>query len=364
MATNTTSEAPSQTSGEAAASCTTAVPGKYGNVPITACNSYYNFNPEFAPAVAVCVLFSILTLAHMAEAYMFKKRYCWVLIMGAAWEAIGFGLHTAGAHDQQNAGYATAHNLLFLLSPLWINAFAYMTFARMVHYFLPESRVWKIKGASLAKCFVWADILAFIIQGVGGLMANPGNDSSTMKTGVDVYMGGIAVQEAFVLFFISLMVLFHRQSISLETSIRVRERPWRPLLYALYGVLLAITVRIIFRLVEYSRGMQPSNPVPFHEEYAYALDAFPMMVAILILAVIHPGRYLVGPESEFPKKSRKERKAEKKAKKAEKQAAKAERKAGRHFAKVGELAYNESSERGDSGSWDAYDMSERNQAHV
>jgi RTA1 like protein len=69
--------------------------------------------------------------------------------------------------------------------------------------------------------------------------------------------------------------------------------------------------------------------VPFHEAYSYVLDAFPMMVAILALAVVHPGRTLMGPESEFPRISRKERKALKKDKKAAKKEQRLARKEGR-----------------------------------
>lgn len=43
-----------------------------------------------------------------------------------------------------------------------------------------------------------------------------------------------------------------------------------------------------------------------------------MMVALLLLVIFHPGRFLVGPDSEFPKLSR----AEKKQLKAERKAAK------------------------------------------
>lgn len=67
--------------------------------------------------------------------------------------------------------------------------------------------------------------------------------------------------------------------------------------------------------------MTPSNPIPFHEAYSYALDAFPMLAALVILAVWHPGRVLQGPNSDFTL-VRAERKAAKKAAKAEKRAAK------------------------------------------
>jgi hypothetical protein len=79
---------------------------------------------------------------------------------------------------------------------------------------------------------------------------------------------------------------------------------------------LILQVRIVFRIAEFARGITPDNEVLFHEEYAYALDCFPMMVTLLILAIIHPGRYLVGPDSEFPHVSRKEKRALKQEKKA------------------------------------------------
>lgn len=59
------------------------------------------------------------------------------------------------------------------------------------------------------------------------------------------------------------------------------------------------------------------------------------MVAILALAIIHPGRTLIGPESEFLRISRKERKALKKEKKAAKLEEKAAKKEQRQTIKEG-----------------------------
>lgn len=163
--------------------------------------------------------------------------------MGATWETVSFILHALGAHDQQNSGYATSHQLLYLLAPLWINAFAYMTIARMVHYFLPDKTVWRIRGVSLAKYFVWADVLAFLVQAVGGIMATPQAGADVIKIGLNVYMGGMGLQEAFILFFIGLMVVFHRRARTLDAYAGAKRcQDWRPLLYALYGALVAVTV--------------------------------------------------------------------------------------------------------------------------
>ncbi|KAI1864074.1 hypothetical protein JX265_007370 [Neoarthrinium moseri] len=309
--------------------CITAVPGHNGHVDdLSACNAYYNYDPQFAPAVAVAVIFGFLFGVHLFQGFAYKKRYTWVVIMGAAWETVGFILHSLGSKDQQQIGYATGWNILFLLAPLWINAFVYMTFAREAYYYLPQShrRIRGINATSLAKWFVWADILTFIIQAAGGLMASPGADPNIVKTGLNVYLAGTSLQQFFIILFLWLMIEFHVRCNSWGVSGAAeqgpRKRSWKPLHFALYSVLTCISVRIIYRIAEFAGGITPSNPIPFHEEYAYALDCFPMMLALLILAIWHPGRFLVGPESEFPKLSR----AEKKQAKADRKAAKAQRK--------------------------------------
>ena len=274
--------------------------------------------------------------------------------MGSLWEMTAFILHSLGAKDQQNIAYATVYNVLFLLAPLWINAFVYMTFARMVFYFTADQKVWRVKAVSLAKYFVWLDIGSFIVQAVGGTMATPGASPQIVQTGINVYMAGIGIQEAFILFFVGLMVVFHRRSEAVEKAgMHIRENSWRPLLYALYAVLVLITIRIIYRIAEFAGGITPSNPIPFHEEYAYALDAFPMMLAILILAVFHPGRTLVGVDSEFPRLTRKEKKAIKKAKKDAKKADKEAKKEEKAAKKAEKVARKEKSNTMDYGSDEA-----------
>jgi hypothetical protein len=40
--------------------------------------------------------------------------------------------------------------------------------------------------------------------------------------------------------------------------------------------------------------------LPFHEIYFYALEAVPMLLAILVFNITHPGSLLVGYQSEMP----------------------------------------------------------------
>ena len=77
------------------------------------------------------------------------------------------------------------------------------------------------------------------------------------------------------------------------------------LLYIVYTALALITVRIIFRLIEYAEGFESS--IPTQEAYQYVFDSTPMLIALVLFNVVHPGRVMPGKDSDFP--SRKARRA-------------------------------------------------------
>lgn len=86
-------------------------------------------------------------------------------------------------------------------------------------------------------------------------------------------------------------------------------------------------MRIIYRVIEFTPGVSESNPILAHEAYPFGLDATPMALALILLNLLHPGMVLRGPDSEFPKRTRAEKKAAKQQKKREKQEKKARKKA-------------------------------------
>ncbi|KAF3035582.1 hypothetical protein E8E12_006798 [Didymella heteroderae] len=262
--------------------CTAAVPGKYGRVDdYSACNAYYTYNPCFAAAILFSVLFGILTVSHTTQAFWYKKRFTWVVITGVLFELTSFVCRTLVSRDQQNVGLATAR----------INAFHFMTFGRLVHFVHPDRR-------SAGRCR-WFD---------------------AQKIGLKVYMAGIGVQDGFIIVFTVLGVKFVRDLLQVEARGRMpsNKTGWRLQMWIMFTVLVFITVRIIFRLVEFTKGFEPGNLMLFDEAYIYCLDASPMLLALLLLSVMHPGRVLVGSESEFPRPSRKEKKLMEQQEKEEK----------------------------------------------
>ncbi|RJE27298.1 RTA1 domain-containing protein [Aspergillus sclerotialis] len=256
--------------------------------------------------------------------------------MGGLWELAAMVLRVLLTRHQNIVAYYTPSFLLMLLAPLWINAFLYMVLGRMVYFFDDEKKLAGISAIRLGTLFVLLDIIAFIVQAAGGVLASmDGAPSHIIQIGLNVYMGGIGLQELFILCFAGLTIIFHRRMIATETTGLGWERgnqgpmPWRWMFYAIYVALVLITIRIIFRLVEYSHGVSSTSPILRYEVYQYVLDLAPMFLAFLVLNIFHPGRVLTGPESEFPRLSRAEKKKLKQEKKAEKAARKADKKAGR-----------------------------------
>ncbi|KAL8727556.1 MAG: hypothetical protein Q9166_005962 [cf. Caloplaca sp. 2 TL-2023] len=122
-----------------------------------------------------------------------------------------------------------------------------------------------------------------------------------MFQGLYIYMGGVGFQQFFVLVFFYIASKFQQQ-VEQEDPTRLSEALL--LLYAQYAVLVLITVRTVFGLVDYSKGLD--STIPNHEAYQYVFDSLPMLMASVIFNVDRPDRIIPGKESDFP--SHKERK--------------------------------------------------------
>lgn len=179
-----------------------------------------------------------------------------------------------------------------------------MVFARIVNFYPPNRKVWIFSPSSLAFIFVTLDILSFVMQLVGGGMAGPGASASSQKTGLNMYMGGIGLQECFIVLFCGLVIKFHRDQLQTERlglSASEKMTGWRQLTWALYACLLATTIRIIYRLVEFSAGLGASNPLPSNEPVLYVLESAPMWLAIFVWTVFYPGRFIHGEDAKMPR---------------------------------------------------------------
>ncbi|KAJ5092984.1 hypothetical protein N7456_008845 [Penicillium angulare] len=332
MASSTTTTA----SASATATCLNISPGKNGYLPPESCDVILYYVPSFGAAIFFCVLFGLTTMVHLAQAIIYKKLihykgYAWVIIVGSAWELLAFVFRALQTRHQESDLYDTMYTLFFLLAPIWINAFLYMTLGRMNNFFLPDKKFFHISARRLGTVFVFLDIFAFLVQAAGAVLSsNQGGSEKTVMMGVHIYMGGIGLQEVFILCFTTLAVQLHRTMIQMESRGESVDKlsncafSWRWMFYSVYFALGMITIRIIFRIGQYAQGTSTTNPVLTHEAYEYVFDAAPMFLCLLAINLFHPGRNLQGEGAKFEKLSRAQKKEKKRLAKLDKEGLKEE----------------------------------------
>lgn len=224
--------------------------------------------------------------------------------MSALWQMLAYVFRTVTIRHVIWIGTYTAYFILMLLAPLLTNAYVYMVVGRMAYNFTNNAKIFGVKAWRMALAFIICDIVAFIIQAAGASMAS-GEDvpMHQVKTGLHVYMGGIGLQELVILMFFTLSLKFRQQMLR-DLPANARKGPMT-LIHVVFAVLALISIRIIFRLIEYANGIESS--IVRHEAYQYIFDSTVMLIALVLFNVVHPGRIMPGTESDFP--SRKQRKA-------------------------------------------------------
>ncbi|KAJ4011511.1 hypothetical protein NW752_008514 [Fusarium irregulare] len=278
-------------------------PDENGYLPPGTCNANWNYYPSFSAAAAFAVLFAVVTGMHVWQAARYKKAWCWVIIMAGIWETTAFTFRAISTKHQQSIGVLLVFQIFILLAPVWVNAYAYMTLGRMVYYFIPTHTLLGMPAVTLAAIFVGLDIVSFIVQLIGGSLAGPGSPPDKQLEAIHIYMGGIGLQEFFIVVFVVLCICFQRKMHEIRGEHGIKTMvtsDWGRLLCALYFSLAMISIRIIYRLIEFSGGMGHDNPLVTHEVYFYILEAAPMILALLAFNVVHPGRIMQGPLSDMP----------------------------------------------------------------
>lgn len=350
-------------------------------------NDIWNYCPSFGAAVAFTVLFGLTTGGHIVQAFIYRKLFAAILIMGGLWETGGYVARVLSIENQLSSSIFAVQLLLILLAPLWINAYIYMLLGRMIHFFLESDRVFKIEARLITRMFVLFDIVAFLIQATGGAMTGPGVSPQTQKTGLNIYTGGVATQLCFLAVFVALTIGFQlklkHQAKSTSTVLLDEETPSQAierrgdtplaslnmalgsgehstksalpdarlatgLIRLLYAALALIILRNIYRLIESGGGANSATTT--HEWFPYVFDAVPMFAALVLINLFYPGKVLQGPRSNFSEQDR-ERKQAKKDKKAARKGQKAAKK-GQKAAKMAQKAAKKEEKRNQKASKD------------
>ncbi|KAJ5919314.1 hypothetical protein N7466_010257 [Penicillium verhagenii] len=243
-------------------------------------NPYTYYVPSKAAAIVFLIIFIIFTVLHLWKIFATRKWFGFALVTGALFEIVGMVARAYSSDHLTEKGPYIIQILLILLAPILFAAGIYMFLGRLIKASgYPQMSLIRINW--LTKIFVSGDILCFLIQAAGAGKLVGADTSAEEETGENIILGGLALQVLFFCVFATCAILFHVRTrrnhiLKLVDPSLFLER----MLYSLYVCSILITVRNVYRFIEYKSGT--SGYLEKHEWPQYGLDVALMAIIMAV----------------------------------------------------------------------------------
>ncbi|KAM7204932.1 RTA1 like domain containing protein [Naviculisporaceae sp. PSN 640] len=266
-----------------------------GTAPAPEETSVWQYNPSFALAVLASVLYGLIFLAiFYLTIIRYRSWYFTCVVVGAAVEVAGYALRCYSIkRPTEVAPFATTLSLI-VVAPILISAGNYLLLGRFIRSVLPPSHdkiAPLLPSRRITRIFVISDILSGLVQSSGSGIASSDNwTGPNLKIGINILIGGLALQAGSFVLFMSLLGRFHflarRRMLAREDA----PRGWERLLRGVYISSGMILIRCIFRAAEFAEGVDGYS---FRHEWLFwVFEAVPMLIAIGVYCFYHPGAVL------------------------------------------------------------------------
>ncbi|KAJ8115543.1 hypothetical protein OPT61_g2838 [Boeremia exigua] len=254
--------------------------------------SVWYYAPDKAAPIVFIILFSLSGALH---AYQTIKHKSWRTTLLLPWAALlmicGFSMRLAGAYHTSDLGILIASTVLILSGPPVYALINYFVLARMLYY-MPYLA--PMHPGRVATTFIGLDAVCEILIGNGAWrMANSSMTDSQRQAGANMVMASLSLQTALFAGFGIMAVLFHRRA----ARAGVLKHEQRVVLYVLYTSATIVTIRCIYRLVEYTLGWD--STIYKNEVYFWIFEAAIMFLNTALLNTFHPGKRLPSSNGTF-----------------------------------------------------------------
>ncbi|KAG8990458.1 hypothetical protein FRB94_000290 [Tulasnella sp. JGI-2019a] len=288
----------------------------------------------YVPTLGVCILFvalfSITTLAHVYQAFRYRVKKWWIPTVATCGlvEVIGWSGRIWGSQNIWGQNPYIMQIVCTIFAPSFMTAAFFVTFVRIVTIIGPEYS--RLSPRIYTALFVGVDVIALVIQSIGGGMAASANTAQGSESGSHVMVGGIILQMAAITIY-SLTGIEYFWRVFTERPLRARnvagsqEAPSLPqsetptldtaaaekskyvsasghrgtdnltpnvklMLWGLTIATVLILIRSVYRTIELLDGW--GGPIITNQVLFDTLDGVPVFLAMVTLNVLHPGRLI------------------------------------------------------------------------
>lgn len=257
------------------------------------------------PPCSTVPAYALLALVHLGLTVWTRQWWLIVLAIGAGLETAGNALRIHGHYSSVDVNPYIAMQVLVVVTPAFFAAIHFAILGKVLILFGKKYSV--VSPKWIIPFFVTLDVASLAVQGAGsGIAATNEIDNRDPRGGANIVVGGLAVQLLGYVIFDILALLFARKAFS-SSYTAANQAPthfWTrrtkiAVIMAFISALLVL-LRSCFRTAEMINGW--IGPIAQKEWLYYAFDATPVTLAVLLLAIWHPGFYLpraiVPPEHE------------------------------------------------------------------
>ncbi|SCZ92578.1 BZ3500_MvSof-1268-A1-R1_Chr5-2g07996 [Microbotryum saponariae] len=242
-------------------------------------------SPDFSFAAAAVVFITLFGLITIINAFhVFKSKVWWILIR----QVIGWSGRLWSSKNVYSLDAFLIQQCALIISPCFYSAALYGSLGMLTRTLGAEHS--RLRPNFYMLVFCLADLLALVVQAVGGAMAAIAlENGKASETGTHIMVAGIALQLAAMLAFCALGYDFLRRAIRSPAYQERKTQPGVKLQRIVYGMVWAafwILVRCLYRMVELSQGW--TGYLITHEPFFICLDAIPMVLCQAAFVIAFP----------------------------------------------------------------------------
>lgn len=217
-----------------------------------------------------------------------RKHKSWRITLLLPWAALlmiaGFSLRLAGAYHTSNLPDLIASTVLIMSGPPVYSVINYFTLSRILYY-IPYLA--PLHPGRISTTFLGLNAVCEILIGNGASrLANSSLTLSQRQLGKNMVTASLSLQAALFVAFGLLSAQFHMRA----SKAGVLPRNIKTVLRVMYVSATIVTIRCVYRLVEYVKGWESS--IYRNEVYFWIFEASIMFVNTAMLNVFHPGKRL------------------------------------------------------------------------
>ncbi|KAF8518810.1 RTA1-domain-containing protein [Hysterangium stoloniferum] len=260
--------------------------------------SPYGYTPTEWICILYIALFSTTTVLHLIQALYKRPRLYWVLptIMTCGiCEIIGWGARLWSSRSVLNINAFLMQITTTIIAPTFLTAGLYTILGDMIRTL--GSQYSRITPKAYLITFITADVIALVIQAIGGAKASFAfQNGRDPNPGGHIMLGGIIFQLVGILLYSALatefLLRFHLQKPLQKMNKNVLEGRGivgKGVSLVAIGMAIAtlfVLIRSVYRTIELINGW--TGRIITTEKYFNILDGAPIVLAMIALNIAHP----------------------------------------------------------------------------